>query len=240
MRRPSFRDALKMAALGALVLAMAIPPVYGQTTGAGVAVVSVDDGAIMGANGIDGMIPANLAGRLGFALLAHTWMDETGTDPNEALPGGDPGLTLGIALPRLLLEGRDGEMARALIAARIGYTPANLNQAMAALMAEVGTAPRGVEVQRGAWGGPEWTGAISTRDTARLAVALARVAPTATDGVAAGAGLQCMAGAVGTNGARWISVVSGALSPEGCIAAARSSIDLTDTRVAEAIRPDKP
>lgn len=240
MQRPNWRTVLRIAALTTLVAAMAIPPVYAQSSGAGVAVIDVEEGAILGANNIDGMVPANMAGRIGLALLAHTWITETQADTSQILPGGDGTLTLANALPLLLVDGRDGEMARALVAARIGYSPTTLNSAMDALTAEIGAAPRGMAVQRGAFGGPEWTGAISTRDTARMAVALARIAPEATDGVAAGAGLQCMAGALGASGERWIAVVSGALSPEGCLAAARSSIDLTDTRVAEAIRPDRP
>lgn len=236
---PPMRTLIKGALLLALLASIAIPPVYAQSaSNASVAVVEVDSGAIMGANGIDAMIPANLAGRIGFAVLAHEWMDVTGTDLATPLAGGAPDLTIGIALSQLLVDGRDGEMARALLAARIGYTPTTLDGAMDALLQEVGVAARDVHVQRSANGGPEWSGTVTTRDTARMGVALARLHGDALGGqVAAGAGLQCIAIGPGNgSGTTWVGVVSGAISPEGCILAATNSIGLTDTRVAEGVR----
>jgi hypothetical protein len=233
------RTLLTGTLLLALLGATALAPAFAQSTGnASVAVVEVESGAIMGANGIDAMIPANLAGRIGFAILAHEWMDVTQTDPATPLAGGAPDLTIGTALNQLLVDGRDGEMARALLAARIGYTPSTLDGAMAALLQEVGVEARGVNVQRSANGGPEWTGTVTTRDTARMGVALARLHGEALGGmVQAGAGLQCIAiGPGATTTTTWVGVVSGAISAEGCIMAASNSIGLTDTRVAEGVR----
>ena len=227
----------------ALAGALALAPLcaFAQTAGnASVAVVSVDRGEVMGANGIDDLISANLAGRLGLAILAHEWMEQTQTDPATPLEGGDPGLTIGVALSHLLEDGRAGEMARALLAARIGYTPLLLDSAVEALFAEAGIQSRGLDVQRGAWGGPEWTGAISARDTARLGVLLARLHDLGQTPIVAGAGLQCIAIETGSaTQTPWVGVVSGAVSPEGCMAAARSAIGLTDTRLAEAERVDR-
>lgn len=236
---PPMRTLAKGALLIALLAAVAIPPAYAQSaSNASVAVVDVETGELMGANGVDSMIPANLAGRVGFTLLAYEWMDVSQTDPASPLAGGDPDLTVGTALARLLTDGREGEMARALMAARIGYNPSTLNSAMEALMAEVGVDARGVAVQRGAWGGPEWTGTVSARDTARMGVALARLHGDALGGpVQGGAGLQCIAiGPAQSNTTTWVGVVSGAVSPEGCVKAASNAIELTDLRVAEGVR----
>jgi len=233
--RPYLRGAVFLA----LLAAMAIPPAFAQTAGnASVVVASADGGEIMGANAIDEMIAANLGGRLALAILAHEWAAQPHAPARDTpLDGGE--LTIGSALDRMLEDGRTGEMARALMAARIGYTPLLLDSAIQSLFEEVGVETRDIAVTRGAWGGPEWSGAMSARDTARLGVALARVEGPDAGPLLASSGLQCIAIQTGEKTqARWVAVVSGAVSPEGCMAAAQSSVGLTDTRVASAERID--
>ena len=216
-------------------------PALAQTAGgASVVVASVEGGDIMGANGIDAQINADMAGRIGLAILAHKWLEQDHTPGlDEHLEGGDPELTIGMALDRGLEDGRTGEMSRALIAARIGYTPLLLDSAVKTLFDEARVPTTNLGVRRGAWGGPEWTGSISARDTARLAVVLARMQTFGTGPMLAGAGLECVAVQPGEHTAtRWVAVVSGAVSPEGCLAAAHSSVALTDERVAQAERID--
>lgn len=238
---PRLRPLFRGAVLVALLATMAIPPVWGQTaSNASVVVASVETGEIMGANAIDSTISANLAGRIGLSILAHEWVAQAHTPNRDALlEGGDADLTIGAALDRMLDDGRPGEMARALMAARIGYTPLLLDSALHSLFEEAGVETQSLVVQRGAWGGPEWAGTISPRDTARLAIALARIEGADAGPLLAGSGLQCVAIQTGDKTSeRWVAVVSGAVSPEGCLSAAQSSVGLTDTRVAEAERID--
>lgn len=238
---PSLRPVLRGALIVALLASIAAPQAFAQTAGnASVVVASVEGGEIMGANGIDDMVSANLAGRLGLAILAQEWLSQPHTPGRDApLEGGDPDLTIGIAMDRMLEDGRNGEMARALMAARIGYTPLLLGSAIESIFDEVGVQAQGLGVQRGNWGGPEWTGSVSARDTARLAIALARTQGADDGPMLAGSGLQCVAIQHGPKtGQRWVGIVNGAVSPEGCMAAAQSSVGLTDTRVAESERVD--
>lgn len=236
---PFLRTALSGLATSLLLLPMAIPAGAQSASNASVIVASVEDGSIMGANSIDDMIAANLVGRIALAILVQAWMDDTQTPGDTLLEGGDGDLTLETARDHLLEDGRRGEMARALVAARIGYTPLLLDAAVEDLFAQAGVTSRGLDVQRGGWGGPEWTGAVSARDTARLGIALARMESFGQGPILAGSGNQCIGIQMGERTqSRWVAVVSGAVSPQGCLAAAQSSIGLTDTRVAEAERID--
>lgn len=237
---PVFRPLLSSTLAVLMATTVALPSAAQTAGNASVVVASVENGEIMGANSIDDMVAVNLAGRLGLAILAQEWLSQPHTpDRDTLLEGGDPDLTIGLAMDRLLEDGRNGEMARALMAARIGYTPLLLDSAIESIFEEVGVTAQGLDVQRGRWGGPEWTGAISARDTARLAVALARSEGLGDGPMLAGSGLQCVAIQTGPKtGQRWVGIVNGAVSPEGCLAAAQSSVGLTDDRVAQAERVD--
>jgi hypothetical protein len=200
--------------------------------GASVMVAEVETGLILAANSIDDLVPANLAGRLAFALLVQEWIDLNQIDPQKALPGADQGVTIAQAAQLMLEDGRNGEMARASLAGYVGYTPQNLTAAMVALMQEMGVDARGLQVQRSAFGGPEWSGTLSVRDTGRIAISLTRIHSDSFTTFLSGAGLQCIGYEPNTKtNTPLVAVVSGAASPDGCLAAAKSSISLSDDRL---------
>lgn len=200
-------------------------------SGASVMVTNVDTGNILAANNIDNPVGANMAGRLGFKLLVHEWVVINQIDVEAEMPG-TQGMRIIDGMNAMLADGQQGEMARATLARLIGYTPQSLGDALQTLMREMGIETKDFAIQRSQYNGPEWTGTISLRDTGRIAVALTRLHGESINQSAAGAGLECFNYGVGPNtGIVMTSVVSGAASPEGCLAAARSAIELSDTRL---------
>lgn len=226
-----------------LLLALALCPslALAQTTehgGASVMVTDIQTADILAANNIDKAIPGNLAGRLAFKILAHEWLALNQTDPNTILPNTNQ-MTLSNGLNLMLEDGQQGEMARASMAGMIGYTPQSLGTAIQTLLRDMGVEGT-LTIQRSQFNGPEWIGTISVRDTARIGVALTRLHGESMFQMAAGADLQCFSYAVGPKSdIAMTAIVSGAASPEGCLAAARQALELSDTRLSNRTRVDE-
>jgi hypothetical protein len=201
------------------------------TSNASVMVAHVENEQIFAGNNLSRQVSADLAGRLAFSLLTQEWIRIFEVDTAQTLDTPDGPLTLEDAARLMLLDGREGDIARTSVARLIGYTPKTLQETIFKLFDDMHITATNMAVERSEFGGPKWAGTISVKDVGRLGIALEKLHGDTLELIAAGSGLQCLTYQEDThNGGTLMSLVTGATSSQGCLEAAQQAIALTFTR----------
>lgn len=201
------------------------------TSNASVMVAHVENEQIFASNNVNRQVSADLAGRLAFSLLTQEWIRIFEVDLTQNMNTPDGTLSLEDASRLMLLDGREGDIARTSVARLIGYTPKTLQETILKLFDDMHIETTNMAVERSSYGGPQWSGTIRVSDIGRLGIALEKLHGDTLGLIAAGSGLQCLTYQEDThNGGTLISLVTGAASSEGCLAAAQQAISLTFTR----------